>query len=133
MRDELRSVQRLPRLLERHTEKARRDNPLYRVQTSQETVRLPERILQSYPSGRAKLLLRVRGFPCIRLQRIDRRYRTGYSVSLIENLRQISREGLPAFLRAERERYLCARCGGTVCIHNGKCYDCEPIESWRKR
>ncbi len=74
-----------------------------------------------------------RDFPCIRLKRIDKRYRTNYNVSLIENLRQISRKGLPAFLQAERERYQCARCGGTVSIHNGKCYDCEPIERWRRR
>ncbi len=71
-------------------------------------------------------------FPCVRLQRIDKRYRINYNVSLIANLRQIAAEGLHAFLVEQEAKYRCKNCGGPVCIHNGKCYDCETIESWRK-
>ena len=55
-----------------------------------------------------------------------------FNVSPIANLRQISEEGLTAFLEGERQRHHCDRCGGTVCIHNGKCYDCDDVESWRE-
>ena len=71
-------------------------------------------------------------FPCARLRHIDQRYRDNYRVSLIDNLRQISGKGIIAFLEDQRERYRCRNCEGTVCIHNGKCYDCEIVEHWRK-
>ncbi len=71
-------------------------------------------------------------FPCTRLQKIDRRYREHYSLSLIENLKRIEEVGLSAFVTGEIARHRCDRCGGIICIHNGKCYDCEVIEHWRR-
>ncbi len=72
-------------------------------------------------------------FPCLRLRHLDKRYVKNFNVSLIANLQRISTEGVKAFLQEEKQRYQCSRCGGTICIHNGKCYDCDPIESWRAR
>ena len=71
------------------------------------------------------------GFPCERLQHLDRRYRERYHMSMIENLNMIGREGIEAFLMKEQDRWRCSKCGGTICVHNGKCYDCEPPESWK--
>ena len=64
-------------------------------------------------------------FPCERLTRIDRRYRTQFGESFIENLRDIQREGMDAFLAAHRAKFRCAGCGGVRCVHNHLCYDCE--------
>ena len=63
-------------------------------------------------------------FPCRRLETLDRRYRTNYSASLIENLRQVKGKGLTPFLREQEARYRCPTCGGVICIHDGVCYDC---------
>jgi hypothetical protein len=58
------------------------------------------------------------------LSTLDKRYRTRYSVSAIENLQHIRDEGIASFLRTEEAKWRCPECGGTVCCHNGICYDC---------
>jgi len=30
------------------------------------------------------------------------------------------------FLEREEERWRCPTCGGTICCHNGICFDCGP-------
>jgi hypothetical protein len=73
--------------------------------------------------------LECSNFPCLRLKRLDERYRNKYKMSMIENLHQIKEDGMEAFLAAQRAKYRCVRCGGVVCVHNGRCYDCEPAGS----
>jgi hypothetical protein len=63
-------------------------------------------------------------FPCKRLSTLDKRYRTRYRMSEIENLQRIRDEGIASFLKAEEAKWRCPECGGTVCCHNGICYDC---------
>jgi hypothetical protein len=63
-------------------------------------------------------------YPCRRLKQLDKRYRTKYAMSMIENLASIQRIGLAAFVEQEKERWRCAKCGGTICVHRGYCYDC---------
>ncbi len=70
-------------------------------------------------------------FPCPHLAGIDLRYRTRYQTSLIANLKEIQAKGVAAFLEAEQARYACPRCGGLTCVHNGKCYRCDEVGSWR--
>ena len=70
-------------------------------------------------------------FPCERLKHIDERYRHDYSYSMIETLHGIQSNGVEEVLRDQRERLRCPRCGGVICIHNGKCYTCEEVKSWR--
>ena len=65
-------------------------------------------------------------FPCDHLSKLDRRYRTRYHTSFVENLKEIKTQGIDAFLIAERERYKCPTCGGVVCIHDSRCYECNP-------
>jgi hypothetical protein len=64
-------------------------------------------------------------FPCTRLKHIDKRYRTKYHVSLIENLLQIKNNGLERFLKSERAKWFCTTCGGTICVHRGFCMKCH--------
>jgi len=63
-------------------------------------------------------------FPCEKLKTLNRRYTTRYSTSLIDNLRDIQTKGLDGWLREEEIKWKCANCGGTVSIHDRKCYDC---------
>jgi hypothetical protein len=63
-------------------------------------------------------------FPCKNLEHLDKRYRTRYSMSMIENLENIKKSGMEEFLRNEKIRWECTECGGTICVHKGICYDC---------
>ncbi len=71
------------------------------------------------------------GFPCPRLEHLDKRYRARYQTSPIANLREIQARGMAAFLAWEETQRRCPRCGGLLCMHNGKCYQCEEVRSWR--
>jgi hypothetical protein len=63
-------------------------------------------------------------FPCERLSRLDTRYRAEYKMSMVQNLKDIKNQGLPAFLIKQSETWRCPECGGVICCHNGICYDC---------
>jgi hypothetical protein len=63
-------------------------------------------------------------FPCKNLRHLDTRYRTRYHISMIENLLTIKNLGIRRFLKKEKIRWTCPACGGTVCVHKGKCRDC---------
>lgn len=63
-------------------------------------------------------------FPCPRLRRLDKRYRTRYGMSMIENLGRIRARGLGGFVDDERERWRCPTCGGVVCVHKNACIYC---------
>ena len=64
-------------------------------------------------------------FPCEYLKKLDKRYRTKYGMSMIENLKYIQKNGINKFLENERQRWKCPKCGGVICVHNKKCYTCE--------
>jgi len=63
-------------------------------------------------------------FPCKRLKALDRRYRTKYQMSMLENLQRIEEKGIRAFVKSERKRWTCPECGGTICVHRDHCPGC---------
>lgn len=63
--------------------------------------------------------------PCQRMKSLDKRYRTKYDMSMLENLEYIKQNGLDKFVKKERERWKCPKCGGVICVHRKKCYTCE--------
>ncbi len=63
-------------------------------------------------------------FPCERLKKIDARYRRDYTTSPVKNLEFLKEHGMEAFLKVQHEEHRCPKCGGTICVHNGFCYDC---------
>lgn len=63
-------------------------------------------------------------FPCKRLKALDKRYRTKYRMSMVENLKQIEAQGIRIFVRRERKRWTCPACGGTRCVHRDLCPSC---------
>ncbi len=64
-------------------------------------------------------------FPCERLRNLDKRYRTKYGVSAIENLREIKTLGVDVFLEREKSKWRCAGCGATLCMHETACLACQ--------
>lgn len=63
-------------------------------------------------------------YPCRRLKDLDKRYRTKYHMSMIENLESVEKAGIRAFVRDEKVRWACPECGGIVCVHTGCCSGC---------
>ena len=55
---------------------------------------------------------------------LDKRYRTKYDMSMLENLTTIRDSGLTAFVEKEKERWRCRTCGGTICVHRWMCPVC---------
>ncbi len=64
-------------------------------------------------------------YPCTRLRQLDKRYRTRYRTSFLENLEFIRVYGLESFQKREYDRWHCPDCGGTICIHRGYCLQCR--------
>jgi hypothetical protein len=63
-------------------------------------------------------------FPCTDLKHLDDRYRKRYDMSNIENLTYLRDKGMKEFLSAQKKKYNCPECGGTISVHNRKCYEC---------
>jgi len=69
-------------------------------------------------------------FPCKRLKNLDKRYRTKYHMSMLENLKNIEDFGIQAFVRNEKIRWACPDCGGIICVHRGTCASCGKDMDW---
>jgi hypothetical protein len=63
-------------------------------------------------------------YPCENLNHIDKRYKTLYSMSMIENLEFIKKHGIGRFLEKEAAKWQCPECGEVICCHNGLCFNC---------
>ena len=63
-------------------------------------------------------------FPCKRIKQIDKRYRTRYNMSTIENLENIRKFGSREFIKNEKIRWACSQCGDIICVHTGSCSSC---------
>ena len=63
-------------------------------------------------------------YPCVRLRKLDKRYRTSYHMSVLENLDRIRDVGLESFVEAERVRWVCTSCGALTSVHRTECPAC---------
>ena len=71
-------------------------------------------------------------YPCARLRQLDKRYRSKYRMSMIENLGELHRVGVEAFVELERTRWACPHCGALVSVHRTVCLACgESVEDTR--
>lgn len=63
-------------------------------------------------------------FPCKRLKDLDKRYRTKYGMSMIDNLNSIKEIGIRRFVKNESARWTCPECGNLLCVHRTNCIYC---------
>lgn len=71
-----------------------------------------------------KYCLGCDGFPCARLKHLDKRYRTKYGMSMLDNLESIGTFGIRRFVRHEKERWTCPGCGQVISVHKPQCLFC---------
>lgn len=81
--------------------------------------------------GQVRFCFECAEFPCQRLKDLDKRYRTNYHLSMVENLEIIRDRGIEHFLEKESVKWRCANCGNVICCHNGLCLHCN-LEKLRK-
>jgi hypothetical protein len=74
--------------------------------------------------GNYKYCFQCNTFPCTRLKQLDKRYRTKYGMSMLENLRYIKENGIREFVRNEKARWTCPQCGEVLCVHRQDCTHC---------
>ncbi len=63
-------------------------------------------------------------FPCARLKQLDKRYRTKYGMSMIDNLKMINEFGIRHFIQTQKEKWICPECGELICVHKSACLSC---------
>ncbi|NQV50956.1 MAG: DUF3795 domain-containing protein [Candidatus Marinimicrobia bacterium] len=63
-------------------------------------------------------------YPCTRLKNLDKRYRTKYGMSMLENLDSIKTYGLDVFLETEAHKWACTNCGTGLSVHRENCLNC---------
>jgi hypothetical protein len=64
-------------------------------------------------------------FPCARLKHLDKRYRTRYHISLIQNLVTIKETSMESFLANEVRKWSCPNCGSNLSVHRDSCLKCN--------
>ena len=75
--------------------------------------------------GLVRFCFECEKYPCKRLKALDKRYRTKYHMSMIENLNYINDNGTEEFLKQQEKIWQCKDCGGVICCHNGLCLECD--------
>ncbi len=43
----------------------------------------------------------------------------------MENSESVRQYGLEAFMRQQKEKYTCSKCGGIISIHDRECSECQ--------
>ncbi|MFA5079287.1 MAG: DUF3795 domain-containing protein [Dehalococcoidia bacterium] len=76
--------------------------------------------LRTCPKRTGKYCFRCEDFPCDRLKHLDKRYRTRYGMSEIENLQYIRDNGIKTFLEQEHRRWISDK--GVLCVHDKNYY-----------
>ncbi len=79
--------------------------------------------------GKSKYCFSCNNYPCARLKQLDKRYRTKYGMSMVDNLQIIKEFGVRHFIRNEKEKWTCPNCGEIICVHKPICLSCE--HKWR--
>jgi len=75
--------------------------------------------------GKVRFCFECEAYPCKILKFLDKRYKTKYHMSIIDNLNFIKDNGVEKFLEKEEINWKCSKCGGSICCHNGLCLNCN--------
>ena len=72
----------------------------------------------------AKFCHQCAEFPCKNLKHLDKRYRTKYGASMIDNLNIIKQTGIRKFVASEQTKWTCGNCGDLLSVHKPNCLEC---------
>ena len=72
-----------------------------------------------------KYCYECKDFPCVQLEKLDKKYRKRFDMSMIDNLKYIKENGMDKFLKKQVEKYECPNCGDLISVHTKKCYNCD--------
>ena len=75
-------------------------------------------------TAKKRFCFACKGFPCDKLSRLDKRYRSKYGMSMIDNLDYIKQFGIRKFVSREKTRWTCKNCGELLCVHKPLCISC---------
>lgn len=75
--------------------------------------------------ARSKHCYACESFPCSRLKQLDKRYKTKYGMSMVENLATIKEKGIRHFIKQEKQKWKCSDCGAIICVHSKTCLYCD--------
>jgi hypothetical protein len=78
-------------------------------------------------NGKASYCFQCPEYPCKQINRMDKRYKVNYAMSVKDNLEFIKSKGIRLFLKDQIKKYTCPKCSGLISIHNKKCFKCETI------
>lgn len=80
---------------------------------------------QKLQNTESKFCYECDSFPCKRIKQLDKRYRTKYHVSFIQNLLTIKDIGIEKYITEEGIRWTCRECGSVICVHRDNCLKCN--------
>jgi hypothetical protein len=83
-------------------------------------------------TGKIRFCYECDKFPCDGLKRLDKRYKTKYNMSMIDNLNYINEFGMNKFIEKDTKKWKCNKCGELICCHNGLCLNCN-IDNLKKK
>jgi hypothetical protein len=75
-------------------------------------------------AGNHRFCFSCADYPCAKLLHLDRRYRTKYGVSVMENLGRIKSIGVKRFVAEETTKWACPECGSRLSMHKPECGNC---------
>ena len=78
------------------------------------------------PKKEVEFCFECKVFPCGNLRKLDKRYRTRFKMSMIENLEFVKENGIEEFLKNQKEKYKCHECGASSASMNAN----APV-AWR--
>lgn len=67
-------------------------------------------------------------YPCKLIDNLEKSYNTRYQTSLKANSELVRLHGVERFIKLQREKYTCPKCGGIISIHDRECSECQ--EKW---
>ncbi|MDR2798545.1 MAG: hypothetical protein LBB80_09385 [Treponema sp.] len=63
-------------------------------------------------------------FPCKIIKNLDKRYKTKYGESPINNLQIIKEKGIEIFIKMEKDNWKCKNYGKILCVHKKNYLEC---------